>query len=99
MQNFAIEVNSPEDAKKLVNLGVTREEWVTKAHFGKNASYTPHVNTSRVMFPPQQNLWCAIPERDNFMGISSKRDTERPGQPKISEFEGSVLVDEDYNHI
>jgi hypothetical protein len=40
---------APEDLEDLVNLRVTREEWLARAHLGEDAADRPHVDASGVL--------------------------------------------------
>ena len=60
----------PEDLEDLVNLRVTREERLARAHLSEDATDRPHVNTSRVLSPTKQNLWRAVPECDDLYAAS-----------------------------
>lgn len=52
-----LSVNVPENLEDLVNLGITREQRLARAHLSKDAAHRPHVYTRRVLAATEQNFW------------------------------------------
>ena len=87
--------NSPEDLEDLVNLRVTREEGLSCAHLGKDATDGPHVDASRVLTSTQENLGGSVPQGDDLVGVCAQRNTKGAGKTEIGELEVALLVDEE----
>lgn len=43
--SFTGEDDLPEDLEDLIDFRVTREQWLSGAHFRKDAAYRPHIHT------------------------------------------------------
>lgn len=83
-----------EDLEDLVNLGVAGEQRLAGGHLGENAADRPHVDTGGVLATTEQNLGSAVPESDDFVGVSAERDTEGAGKTEISELQVAIHVNE-----
>jgi hypothetical protein len=83
-----------EDLEDLVDLRVAREEWLASSHLGEDAANRPHVNTSGVLAATKQNFRRAVPEGDNFVGVSAERDTKSASKTEIGKLQVALLVDE-----
>jgi len=55
-----------EDLEDFVNFRIAREERFAGTHLREDAAHAPHVNTSRILFPTQQNFRRTIPESDDL---------------------------------
>lgn len=86
---------SPEDLEDLVNLRVAREERLSCAHLGKDATNGPHVNASRVLASTQENLGGSVPQSDDLVGVCAQRNTKGAGKTEIGELEVALLVNEE----
>jgi len=84
--------NSPEDLEDLINLRITGEEGLPRAHFSENAPHRPHVNAGRILTTAEQDLRGAVPEGDDLVGVGAKGDAEGAGETEIGELEVSILV-------
>ena len=68
-KHIAIRFDVPEDLENLVNLRVAGEQRLARAHFGEDAANRPHVDTCRVLTATKQNLWGAVPQRNNLQRV------------------------------
>jgi hypothetical protein len=88
-------MDAPEDLEDLVNLRVTREERLARAHLSEDAANGPHVDAGGVLPTSQQNLWRAVPQCDDLVRVCAQRDTERARETEIGELKVEVVVDEE----
>lgn len=86
--------NLPEDLEDLVNLRITREQRLARAHLGKDAAYRPHVDTSGILAATKQNFRSAVPKSDNLVGVGAQRNTKGAGQTEISKLQVTVAVNQ-----
>lgn len=91
---FGGSTEDAEDLEDLINLRVTREERLASSHLSEDAANRPHVDTSRVLATTEQDLGCAVPESDDFVGVGAERDTKCASQTKIGQLQVAFLVDE-----
>lgn len=83
-----------EDLEDLINLRISWEERLSRAHLCEDTPNRPHIHTSRVLTPSKQNLRRTIPESYDFVGIGSKRDSKSTSKTEISQLEVAIAVDE-----
>ena len=84
-----------EDLENLVNLAVSREQWLARRHLREDAPDTPHVDSRAVLAATKQDLGRTVPECDDFVGVSAERDAEGAGETEVGELEVAFLVDEE----
>lgn len=63
------ETSIPEDLENLVNLRITREQWLASAHLCKNSPTRPHVNASGVLTTAEKNFRGAIPKGNDLAPV------------------------------
>jgi hypothetical protein len=85
----------PEDLEDLVNLRVTGEQRLARAHLSEDTAHRPHVDASRVLSTAEQDLRRTVPQSDHLVGVCAERDTKSAGEPEVGELEVVVLVDEE----
>ena len=83
-----------EDLEDLVDLGITREERLACSHLSEDATDGPHVDTSGVLAATEQNFRSAVPESNDFVGVSAKWDTKGASKTEISQLQVALFVDE-----
>lgn len=81
-----------EDLENLVNLRVTGEQGLSRAHLRKDAAHGPHVHTGRVLPAAEQDLGGAVPERHDLVGVRAQRDAKGAGEAKVSKLEIAVSI-------
>lgn len=82
----------PEDLKDLVNLRITREKRLARAHLGEDATNRPHIDSGRILTTTKENLGSAVPQGDDLMGVGAKGDTEGAGETKIRQLEVTLTI-------
>jgi hypothetical protein len=87
--------DAPEDLEDLVNLGITSEQRLARAHLGEDAADGPHINTSRVLAATEQNLRRTVPQRDDLVGVSAERHTKGSRESKIPKLEVTIAVNQE----
>lgn len=87
--------DAPEDLEDLVNLGITSEQRLARAHLGEDAADGPHIDAGGVLAATEQNLRGAVPQRDDLVGVCAERHTEGSREPEIRELEVAVAVDQE----
>ena len=87
--------DAPEDLEDLVNLGVTSEQRLARAHLGKDTADGPHIDTGGVLAATEQDLWGAVPQRDDLVGVCAEGHTKGSREPEIRELEVAVAVDQE----
>lgn len=83
-----------ERLENLVNFRVAREKRLAGTHLGKDGSYGPHVDTSRVLATTKQDLGGAVPQGDDLVGVGAQGDTEGAGKTEIRQLEVTLAVDQ-----
>jgi len=91
---FGRSAENAEDLEDLVDLGVTWEERLAGSHLGEDAANGPHVDASGVLATTEQNFGRAVPEGNDFVGVSAERNTKSASQTEISQLQVALLVDE-----
>lgn len=84
----------PESLEDLINLRVSREQRLPRTHLGEDTSHRPHVDASGVLSTAKQDLGGTVPERNDLVGVGSKRNTEGTRQTKIGKLQVSVAIDQ-----
>lgn len=83
-----------EDLEDLVDLAVSAEERLLLHQFGEDAADCPDVHTQTILLLAQENLRRTVPKRLNLMSQGLDGETEGSGQAKVSNLEGSSLINE-----
>lgn len=83
-----------EDLEDLVDFRVASEECFSLRHFCENTSDRPNIDRSGILFLTEQDLWCSVPESDNFMSVSLDWETKGSSQSEICQLNVTVLVNE-----
>lgn len=84
-----------ENLEDLVDLAVAREQRLLRRHLRENAPHAPHVHAGAVLSAAEQDLWRAVPQRDDFVGVGAQGDAEGAREPEVGEFEVAGAVDEE----
>lgn len=59
----------PEDLEDLINLRITREQWLSHRHLRKDTSDGPHIDSGAVMTRTEKNFWSSVPEGDDLKRV------------------------------
>ena len=69
--------SSPEDAEELVDLRVAGPQRAAVHHLDEDRADRPHVDGGRVRALAEQDLGCAVPERDDLCGRAVRMGCQR----------------------
>ena len=83
-----------EDLKNLINLRVPLKQRLPRTHLREYTPHTPHIDSSTILLPPQQDLRGTIPQRDDLMRVTPQRHPERPCEPKVRELQVPLLINQ-----
>lgn len=79
------------DDGELVDMILSREQWLAFQHFCENAPSTPYINFYIILLPCKHDLWCSVVScRD----ISGHLRILNASKTEIADLEVTVLVDE-----
>jgi hypothetical protein len=84
-----------EDAHQLVFIGCAGEERAAAVHFCHDAAGGPDVDAGVVGAGAEEDVWGAVPQRDDFVGEGVDGDAEGSGETEICELELAFVVDEE----
>lgn len=83
--------NCLEDYLHLVDLRATLEDLCLEHDFSHNTANRPHIHFQTIPFSTQQQLWRAVPHRNNFLSKRSFLRSQLPRKPEITNFESAVI--------
>ncbi len=83
------------DALDLVEVRVAGEKGLFEVHLGEDASGAPHVHRRGILGGAEEQLWRAVPARDDAGRVLAAALLEVPGEAKVCEAQLSPVVDED----
>ena len=63
-------------------------------HFREDAAEAPDVDGGGVGLGAEEDLWCAVPERDDLVGVGADGEGEGAGEAEVGELDGAAVVDE-----
>ena len=83
-----------EDLLKLLLLVLAHKEWHAGNYLAEDATHRPHIDASRVVLAPKQDVRCAIPKCNNFVGEVLDWDSECSCEAEVCELEYFVIFDQ-----
>lgn len=86
--------HQPEDLLELVLVRRSREQRTSGVELRHDTAGRPDINTSVVRATAQEDIRSAVPQGDHFVGEGVDRDAKRPRQSKVTQFQLSLLVDQ-----
>ena len=63
-------------------------------HFREDAAEAPDVDGGGVGLGAEEDLWRAVPERDDLVGVGADGEGEGAGEAEVGELDGAAVVDE-----
>ena len=84
-----------EDFLELIFVCGAGEEGPSGVHFCHYAARRPDVDAGVVGAGAEEDVGCAVPEGDNFVGEGIDGNAEGAGKSKVGEFELAFVVDQE----
>jgi len=88
-----------DDHLELLFLLLTREKFFPGEHLREDATYRPHINGGRVLFPRQEDLWRSVPPCCDVVGQHYRMALQEwdfcAGETEIANLQVTVRINQE----